>query len=342
MTDVKDHYPHVTRLIAELFDRGELPNVCAIDIEPRYGYATRMTYVNGGVRITRSTDIGVNSSAASAIAKDKDYTKYFLAKLGIDCPPGETLVMPWWAARIRTPVHANRSLADVLARLIESDMYPVYVKPVDGSKGLDVWRCETESEVLAVFDRYEEERIRVALVEREIPLPDFRIVVLDGRVICAYRRDPLSVIGDGKLTIAQLLENRMSALLGEGCDITHYDAARVSNRLKGLGLTLESVVPRGEVAVLLDVSNLSAGGTGTDLSTQADPRWTDLACRIGTSFGLRLCGVDIACPDITRDAGPYSVLEVNASPGLDHFAAIGHRQHDLVDMIYRQVLNTLP
>jgi D-alanine-D-alanine ligase-like ATP-grasp enzyme len=339
---VKEHYPHVTCLIAALFERGDLPNVLSIDIEPRYGYATRMTYVDGSVRITRSSDIGLNSSAAWAIAKDKDYTKYFLTQLGIACPPGETLVMPWWAAKIRSPAHANRYLQDALARLRESSLYPVYVKPVDGSKGLDVWRCETDSEVLAVFDRYERERIRVAVVEREIPLPDFRIVVLDGRVICAYRRSPLSVVGDGTSTIAHLLDRRMASLLGGGRDVTQRDEARISNRLKALGLTLQSVIPRGEVVVLLDVSNLSAGGSGTDHSAQADSRWTELACRIGALLGLRFCGVDIACPDITQGTGPYSVLEVNAAPGLDHFAAIGRSQHEIVEGIYRQVLNTPP
>jgi hypothetical protein len=50
VTIVKDHYPHITRFIAVLFDRGDLPNVRSIDIEPCYGYATRMTYVNGAVR----------------------------------------------------------------------------------------------------------------------------------------------------------------------------------------------------------------------------------------------------------------------------------------------------
>jgi glutathione synthase/RimK-type ligase-like ATP-grasp enzyme len=338
----KDHYPHITRFITTLFDRGDLPNVRSIDIEPRYGYATRMTYVNGAVRITRSTDIGVNSSAAAAIAKDKDYTKHFLTKLGIECPPGETLLMPWWASKIRSPANVDRPLHEALRRLRESALYPVYVKPVDGCKGLDVWRCETETDVLAVFERYERERIRVAVVEREIRLPDYRIVVLDGSVICTYRRDPLSVIGDGTSTIADLVERRMALLLGGRRDVIPHDEARIARRLKGLGLTVASVIPRGEVVVLLDVSNLSAGGTGTDFSTQADRRWTDLACCIAGALGLRFCGVDIACPDITQDTDPYSVLEVNAAPGLDHFAAIGHDQDRLVEDIYRRVLNTLP
>jgi D-alanine-D-alanine ligase-like ATP-grasp enzyme len=339
---IRDHYPHVTRLIAELFDRGDLPNIRAIEIEPRYGYATRMTYVNGGVRITRSTDIGVNSSSASAIAKDKAYTKHFLTELGIDCPSGETLILPWWATKITSPAHVHRTLANALARLRDSHLYPVYVKPVNGSKGLDVWRCPTEKDVLAVLCRYEQERIRVAVIEREIPLPDFRIVVLDGDVVCAYRRVPLSVIGDGVSTIKELADRRMSALLREGRDLSHQDGAHMTARLRGHGLTLDSVVPLGKVVQLLDVSNLSAGGTGADHTARAHPRWTNLACHITDRMGLRFCGVDIACPDITSDKGPYSILEVNAAPGLDHYAAMGHSQAELVMNMYRRALNTCP
>jgi D-alanine-D-alanine ligase-like ATP-grasp enzyme len=329
-------------MIAALFDRGDLPNVRAIDIEPRYGYATKISYRNGAVRMTRSSDIGVNPHAAAEISKDKAYTKYFLTRLGIDCPPGEALLMPWWAAKIRTPAHVNPSLDAALRRLQELGLYPVYVKPVDGSKGLDIWRCETESDVLAVFDRYERDRIRVAVVERAIPLPDYRIVVFDGRLICAYRRNPLSVIGDGTSTIAHLLDRRMALLLREERDVVPHEPSRVAARLTRLGLTPTSVPARGELVALSDISNLSAGGSGSDYSKHVGVRWTDLACHIARALGLRFCGVDIACADITDDAGSYSVLEVNAAPGLDHYAAIGSQQHGIVEDFYRRVLNTSP
>ena len=113
-------------------------------------------------------------------------------------------------------------------------------------------------------------------------------------------------------------------------------------RLRGHGLTLDSVVPLGKVVQLLDVSNLSAGGTGADHTARAHPRWTNLACHITDRMGLRFCGVDIACPDITSNKSPYSILEVNAAPGLDHYAAMGPSQCEVVKNMYRSALNTCP
>jgi hypothetical protein len=37
----------------------------------------------------------------------------------------------------------------------------------------------------------------------------------------------------------------------------------------------------------------------------------------------------------------YSVIEVNATPGLDHYASSGVEQSRIVDQLYTKVLNTL-
>ncbi len=109
-----------------------------------------------------------------------------------------------------------------------------------------------------------------------------------------------SVIGDGVSDVRQLVERRTSALLHEGRDLSHQDEAHMMSQLRGQGLTLDSVVALGKVVELLDVSNLSAGGTGADHTSRAHPRWTNLACHITDRMGLRFCGVDIACPDSHR------------------------------------------
>lgn len=84
--------------------------------------------------------------------------------------------------------------------------YPVYVKPVKVSKGGGVYQAQSDAEVEEVLLGYEEERKRVAVIEEAIPLSDFRLVVLDGELISAYERVPLTVHGNGRYPIATLLE----------------------------------------------------------------------------------------------------------------------------------------
>ncbi len=72
------------------------------------------------------------------------------------------------------------------------------------------------------------------------------------------------------------------------------------------------------------------------------PAIATTASTIANNFNLRLCGVDLACADITDPDSDYSVLEVNASPGLDHYAASGAKQHQIVRDLYTKVFNALP
>ena len=60
----------------------------------------------------------------------------------------------------------------------------------------------------------------------------------------------------------------------------------------------------------MDISNLSAGGTPVDVGEVMHQRWRDLAVRVARIFDLRICGVDLACKDITQSDSEYGVIEV--------------------------------
>jgi glutathione synthase/RimK-type ligase-like ATP-grasp enzyme len=59
-------------------------------------------------------------------------------------------------------------------------------------------------------------------------------------------------------------------------------------------------------------------------------------------MGLRFCGVDIMSEgDIASPCTDYHVIEINASPGLDHYADIGKQQQKTVEDLYLKVLLAL-
>ena len=92
------YYPKVTNTIIALFQRGELPKVVKIEVEPDYGYTMRLTYTDGSVRITFGYNLGVNAAAATHLAKDKGYSKKLFRSLGVTCPDGSEFMLPWWHA----------------------------------------------------------------------------------------------------------------------------------------------------------------------------------------------------------------------------------------------------
>lgn len=342
----KEHYPYVTRSLARLFNEGRLTNVKDVIVEPEYGYTARIEYKNDKFRVIYGNDLGLNTGASADLAKDKGFTKFMLRSIGVECPEGKEFLMPWWADAIRPSQEQRgntnlRTYDQAFSYIYEQLAYPVYVKPIQGSKGGDVYRVENDNELFDIFAIYEDKKIRAAVVERAINMPDYRVVMLDGQLISAYERIPLAVTGNGLDSTVSLIEKLQEQYRQEGRD-THLNAyePRIVKRLGKLGLGLDYIPAQGEKLTLASISNLSAGGTSRDVSDVIAPRWIELAANIAKNFNLRLCGVDLACHDITSDGSEYSVLEVNAAPGLDHYASSGDNQRKIVDELYVKVLNT--
>jgi D-alanine-D-alanine ligase-like ATP-grasp enzyme len=344
----KNHYPYVTKSIIRLANTGALSNVTAIDIEPEYGYVTRLTYNNGSHRITYGNDLGLNSAAACDLAQDKGHTKYMLRTLGIHCPNGKEFLLPWWYETIRqsqiTKKHTTIRTTDQAADYIDSTFeYPVYVKPVDGSKGNNIFKIQTPHELEEVFSLYNEKRIRVAVVEEPLYMPDYRIVCLDGVLISAYERIPLTITGDGSSSIHLLIKQLRQQYEQRGRD-TRLDSKdeRILHHLRQQGMTIHDIPMLNQEIPLMPVSNLSTGGTSRDVTGSIHPRWVALAASISNNFNLRLIGLDIACSDITSPSADYSIIEVNATPGLDHYVQSGDSQKELIDQLYTKILNAYP
>lgn len=344
----QEHYPYLTRALLRLYNEGFLPNVASVDVEPDYGRTSRLTYTDGRHRFIYGNDLGLNSGAAEKFANDKGYSKFLLRAIGVDCPAGAEFLLPWWADAIRDSQqrrgNSNMRTADEAHSYVDSNLgYPVYVKPVTGSLGNGVVRVDEPRELLVALDELNERKSRVAVVEQAIGMPDFRVVVFDGQLICAYERVPLSIVGDGVSSVTDLLALKQKELIESGRSIIFRpEDPRVKAKLSKAGLTEASVVAEGESLRVADISNLSAGGTAVDLTTSIHERWVNIASNVADEFSLRLCGIDLACEDPTTGGGEYSVIEVNATPGLDHYAASGDEQAQIVDNLYTKALNEFP
>jgi D-alanine-D-alanine ligase-like ATP-grasp enzyme len=342
------HYHYVTRMLLDLFRSSALPDVVSVEVEPEWGYTTRIRYRDGRARLTYGNDVGLNPGSAEDVAKDKDYTKWLLARDGFTVPRGSSFLATWWADHLAAgsfamPRERMRTTAQAAGYAQRELGFPVYVKPVRGSKGGGISRCAAAADLELAIAELEALRTKVVLVEEAVALPDYRLVVLHGELISAYRRNPLAVAGDGRATVGELLRELDAHFRAIGRDTRiALDDPRIERRLTRLGLGLRSVPAPGRVLIVSDISNLSAGGTADDVTARVARRWRELGRDVAASFGLAFCGVDLACADIESDDAEHCILEVNATPGLDHYAAVGERQERVVRDLYAQVLNAAP
>lgn len=190
-------------------------------IEPEYGYAGRIKTKRGKVLYFHGTHFDINPLGASEIATDKAYASYFMSRLGYPTPEGKSFYSDEWCKKIRSKEDAVAAL-----RYANALGYPVIVKPNSRSQGQGVVKVFSDNELTHAL-RYIFKVLgdKVALVQRVLEGYDFRIVVLGNEVLCAYRRIPLSVRGDGK--------KYHFSIVTETTTVVHKKGQRYNNCYRG-------------------------------------------------------------------------------------------------------------
>jgi D-alanine-D-alanine ligase-like ATP-grasp enzyme len=220
--------------------------------------------------------------------------------------------------------------------------FPVFVKPNNLSQGEGVARVFTKMEFYRAV-RFILERDEVFLVQRALPGKDYRLLVLDGEVVSAYERFPLSVEGDGRSILRKLVREKIKKLFRERTDIrARIDDPRIASNMRRLGISWNTVLPRGKTIFLLDNANLSTGGDAVDVFKNIHKGFQKIAVRVTRDMGLRYCGVDLIVDgSISRSPRKYWVLELNAAPGVEYYASSGRENRRRVEDIYLRILKAV-
>ncbi|WP_033365264.1 cyanophycin synthetase [Mastigocladopsis repens] len=239
------------------------------------------------------------------LACDKEATKRVLANAGVPVPRGTVI-----------------NFLDDLEEAIEHvGGYPIVIKPLDGNHGRGISINITfREEAEAAYD-LARQISRSIIVERYYTGRDHRVLVVDGKVVAVAERVPAHVIGNGRSTIFELIEEtNKDPNRGEGHDniLTKIELDRTSYQLmEKQGFTLNSVLPKDNICYLRATANLSTGGSAVDRTDEIHPENVWLAQRIVKLIGLDIAGIDIVTSDISRPLREVDgvIVEVNAAPG---------------------------
>ncbi len=269
---------------------------------------------------TAETD--ATSAIAEQIAQDKDLTKAFLSSVGVPVPLGRIV----------------SSAEDAWAAALEIG-FPVAVKPRDANHGRGISLDLTNKP--AILEAYDfAQREGDVLVERYAHGSAYRLLVVGDRLIAAARGEQEVVIGDGKLSIVELVEKvNQDPLRGEN----YTDPLGTLNlrepqliELRKQGLTPESIPSLGKRVLLRRNGDLT-----TDCTAEVHPAVAEKAVLAAQTIGLDIAGLDVIAEDISRPFEEQGgvIVEVNAGPGLSHHVAplFGEPQpvgEAIIDMIF--------
>ncbi|MBP6860292.1 MAG: cyanophycin synthetase [Candidatus Pacebacteria bacterium] len=329
------HLPFVSALFKKLAKRAGV----TVNLEPGYGFAGQIVTKDGRKRYFRGTKLDINTLGATETSADKDFAAHFMREMGYPVPEGEAFFSDAWAKMLK-----SKRTIDAAYRYAQKLGFPVIVKPNSKSRGIGVVKAANKADFYRAF-RAAAKADTVVLVQEPCLGRDYRVVVLDGRIISAYERLPLTVVGDGKSTVRALLQKLQERFEREGRDTRiNIKDWRIARKLARQKLTFDSVLPRTIRAALLDNANLSSGGMSVDVTNDVHPGFANIAVRLTRDMGLRLCGVDLMIDgDIRRPPSEqdYAVLEINSAPGLDHYASQGRKQQRIVEDLYLELLKSM-
>ena len=254
----------------------------------------------------QATVTSETSSIGVELACDKEDTKYLLEQAEVEVPKGDI-------------IRRERSLEEA-CRYVG---YPLVIKPIDGNhgRGITVDIQNYEDALQAFHHAKESSKSGAIIVEKFITGDDYRLLVINHKLVAAAIRTPAHVIGDGTSTVQELIDEvNKDPRRGFGHEnvLTQITINELTKTIiKDAGYKLDSVIAEGEKLILKDTANLSTGGTAEDITDIVHPANVSMAERISKIIDLDICGIDIMTTDITKPLSETggAVLEVNAGPG---------------------------
>ncbi|WCM89276.1 cyanophycin synthetase [Acidovorax sp. NCPPB 3576] len=297
-TEVDDQYlgPSTACIVTAATDRG-IPHIRLNDgnlVQLGYGASQRRIW---------TAESEFTSAIAEGIASDKDLTKSLLKSCGVPVPEGRV---------VNSPEEAWEAAQDI--------GLPVVVKPSDGNHGRGVTLdLRKQADIEAAYHVAYPEGSDV-MVERFIPGDEHRVLVVGGKVVAAARGEVVSITGNGRSTVQELIDTQLNSDPRRGyeeeypLELIHVDTnVAVQLELKRQDLSATAVPEAGREVVVQRNGNVAV-----DCTDEVHPEVAYIAALAAKVVGLDIAGIDLVARDISRPLQEQSgaIVEVNAGPGL--------------------------
>lgn len=254
--------------------------------------------------VKQATKTGVDSYIVPLLMENKVVTKKILKEHHLPVPDGEEYF----------------SLAEAKQKLHKFVGKKVVIKPKSTNFGLGICIFDQGGTLDELI-----EGARIAfgeddaiLIEEHIAGLEYRFLTMGSEVVAVLHRRPANVVGDGVLTIAELItEKNRHPYRGDGHTsplkkIELDDQSRLF--LKKQRLSHTSVPLAGEMIFLRGNSNISTGGDSIDFTEKMHPHFSRIALQAAKAFDAKFCGVDIILEDYRDPDANYGIIELNFNP----------------------------
>ena len=228
--------------------------------------------------------------------------------------------------------------------------FPVVVKPCSGSLSqhvvCNILSTEEAEKAITIAKIYRPDFI----VEKYIPGKLYRATVVGQNHIFCCEREPANVVGNGVLTIKQLIDeknkdkkrgdiNKKNTTLHK---IT-IDDTLISHIAKQ-GLRIDFVIEKDKKIYLHNKHTLVTGCDTVGVTEEVHKDNKELFLKIANLLETQLVGIDFICADITKSYKEQesAILETNSLPYIDMHQETSHgTSDDVARVVWDVVLNSI-
>jgi cyanophycin synthetase len=260
-----------------------------------------------------STVTSLTPQISVDITQNKQLTKFFLSKMGIPVP---------WGKIVETKEDAYKTY--------KAREFDVVLKPLEGNQGKGV-SIQPRTKI-EIENAYSLARSKKVLMEEYIEGNDYRVLVVNHKVIAVAHRIPPTIRGDGHSSIDQLIhqlnQDPRRKIEHNGYLTKIVKDEYLLEELKKQGFSSVSQIPnKNQILYLRRQANLSTGGTATNVEMDRIHYLNLYFFRLASKImGLDIAGIDVISKDLSVPLTTQgAIIEVNTGPGLRmHFLHFLH------------------
>jgi len=243
-----------------------------------------------------------------ALVKNKDATKILLSEYGIKVPSG-----------IRA-----KSIEESTKKIKEKKLsFPLILKPLDGLRAYGVtWNINSFEDLGKAIENFKISTKDIVsinskyfIVEEQFKGDEFRVLILDDKVLACAQKLPATITGNGKSTIEALIK-KFNKTRKNDFKIIIDDI--VKQKLNEKKYTFSTILQANETFQLRDDMMLANGGRAIDRTKDVSPELEKICVTAAKAVGLQYAGIDLLLKTngntiLTPDN--YKIIEVNMFPG---------------------------
>ena len=215
---------------------------------------------------------------------------------------------------------AQKSTDENISNIKKRLTFPLIMKPTNGTQGKNVFvNINNENDIrkisINLLNLYNNKKIKDIIVEEQVFGDNFRILVLNNKIIGIIKRTEPYVIGNGKLRLYDLIKNYNN----EKIKNKNFPVYNITiNIIHNQGFNLTSIIPNNKKVIISNTINYHNGSDIENINiSNVHPKNIEMFFQIGKILNLKLYGIDYMAKSLSI---PYTkdghIIEVNEYPDL--------------------------